>query len=81
MYRIKIVEGKDRPKKSDGSWVFPSEFKNLSKTAKMMMEMTKPLHGTGKAVIGNSRFCVCNGVITLHKKGVFFQAYAKKCSH
>ena len=81
MYRIKLVEGKDQPKKSDGSWAFPSEFDNLSKTAKTMMEMTMPLHGTEKVVIGDSGFCVCDGVIALHKEGVFFQAYLKKRSH
>ena len=26
MWRVKIQEGKDRPKKPDGSWAFPSEF-------------------------------------------------------
>ena len=26
MWRVKLKEGKDRPKKPDGSWSFPSEF-------------------------------------------------------
>ena len=81
MFRIKLVEGKDRPKKADGSWAFPSEYDRLQKTTKTMMEMTKPLHGTGKVVVGDSGFCVREGVIALHKKGVHFQAYVKKRSH
>jgi hypothetical protein len=43
MFWIKLVEGKDRPKKTDGSWEFPSEYNRLSKTIKTMLEMTKPL--------------------------------------
>ena len=31
MWRVKIKEGKDRPKKPDGSWAFPSEFPGDSK--------------------------------------------------
>jgi len=76
-----LVEGKDRPKKADGSWAFPSEFDHLTKTAKTMMEMTKPLHGTGKVVVGDAGFSVRDGIIACHKKGVNFQAYAKKRGH
>jgi len=70
MFWIKLVEGKDRPKKADGSWVIPSEYETLTKTAKTMVdEMTKPLHGTGKVVVGDAGFSVCNGIIACHKKG------------
>jgi hypothetical protein len=34
MFRIKLVEGKDRPKKADGSWAFPSEYDRLQKANK-----------------------------------------------
>lgn len=81
MFQIKLVEGKDRPKKADGSWAFPSEFDHLTKTARTMMEMTKPLHGTGKVVVGDASFSVRDGIIACHKKGVNFQAYAKKRGH
>ena len=54
MFRIKLVEGKDRPKKADGSWAFPLEYDRLQKTMMTMMKMTKPLHGTGKVVVWDS---------------------------
>ena len=50
MWRVNIQEGKDRPKKLDGSWAFPSEFLGYSKTATLMIDMTKNVHHTGKVV-------------------------------
>ncbi len=81
MFRINLVKGKDCSKKADGSWAFPLEYDRLQKTTKTMMEMTKPLHGTGEVVVGDSGFCVHEGDIELNKKGVYFQAYVKKRSH
>jgi hypothetical protein len=79
LWRIKLVEGKDRPKKEDGwTWAYPSEYDRLPATAKTMMTMTKPIHGQGKVVVGDSGFCVRDGVIACHRAGVFFQAYVKK---
>ena len=46
-----------------------------------MVEMTKPLHGTGKVVVGDASFSVRDRIIVCHKKGVSFQAYAKKHGH
>jgi hypothetical protein len=48
---------------------------------KMMLEMTKPLYGTGKVVVADSGFCVRDGVIACHNKGVYVQAYVKKRGH
>jgi hypothetical protein len=78
MWRIKIQEGKDRPKKADGPWAFPSQFENESKTVKLMLEMTEPIHGTGKIVTMDSGFCVSAGILALHDKGVYGQALIKK---
>ena len=39
MWRVKIKEGKDLPKKTDGSWAFSSEFPGYSKTATLMLEI------------------------------------------
>jgi hypothetical protein len=78
MWRVKIVEGKNQPKKANGSWAFPSEFVGYRKTATTMLEMTKPIHGKGKVVVGDSGSCVREGVIECHKLGVWFQAYVKK---
>ena len=46
-----------------------------------MLEMTKPLYGTGKVVVAESGFCDCDGVVACHNKGVYVQAYVKKRSH
>ena len=78
MWRVKLVEGKDRPKKAGGQWVFPTEFPGYGKTTTTMLEMTKPIHGKGKVVVGDSGFCVREGVVECHKRGVWFQAYVKK---
>ncbi len=78
MWRVKIVEGKDKPKRANGQPVFPSEFPGLGKTSTTMLEMTKPIHGKGKVVVGDSGFCVREGVVECHKRGVWFQAYVKK---
>ena len=44
MFRIKLVEGKDRQKKkADGSWAFPSEYDCLQKTADKMVGHA-PIH-------------------------------------
>jgi hypothetical protein len=43
-----------------------------------MLEMTKPIHGKGKVVVGDSGFCVREGVVECHKLGVWFQIYIKK---
>ena len=78
MWRCKIQEGKDRPKKDDGSWAFPSPFKGNSKTVKLMLEMTEPIHGTGKVASMDSGFCVSAGILAMHKYGVFGQVLIKK---
>ena len=78
MWRIKIQEGKDRPKKADGTWAFPSQFENESKTVKLVLEMTEPIHGTGKIVTMDSGFCVSAGILALHEKGVYGQALIEK---
>jgi hypothetical protein len=78
MWRVKIVEGKDKPKRANGQPVFPSEFPGLGKTATTMLETMKPIHGKGKVVVGDSGFCVREGVVECHKGGVWFQVYVKK---
>ena len=78
MWRMKLQEGKDRPKKADGTWAFPSPFEGYSKTAKLMLEMTEPIHGTGKVVSMDSGFCVSAGILAMHSVGVFGEALVKK---
>lgn len=78
MWCLKIVEGKDQPKKLNGTWAFPSEFEGHNAMTKKMLEMCKPLFGTNKVVIGNSGFCMWEGVVELHQHGVFLQVCVKK---
>ncbi|KAL3811352.1 hypothetical protein ACHAXA_000768 [Cyclostephanos tholiformis] len=69
MWHVKLVEGKDRPKKAGGQWVFLTQFPGYGKTMTTMLEMTKPIHGKGKVVVGDSGFCVQQGVVECHKRG------------
>ncbi len=78
MWRVKLQEGKDRPKDANGHPRFPSQYENHSKTAALMLEMTKPIHNTGKVVTMDSGFCVTVGILALHDAGVFGQALIKK---
>jgi len=74
MWRIKLQEGKDRPKDAAGKWAFPSEFegknantnRKYTKTSTLMCIMTKPIHDTGKVVSMDSGFCVTVGILHIH---------------
>ncbi|KAL7473681.1 hypothetical protein ACHAXS_014180 [Conticribra weissflogii] len=78
LWRIKLQEGKDRPKDNHNTPQFPSEFEHQTNTSALMLEITKPIHHTGKVVIMNSQFCVTAGIIALQNVGVFGQALVKK---
>ncbi|KAL3773990.1 hypothetical protein ACHAWO_004625 [Cyclotella atomus] len=77
MWRVKLQEGKDRPKLLNGKPAFPSQFEIYSKTAKLMLEMTKPIHGTGKVISMDSGFCVTAGILAMRDAGVYWQALIK----
>ena len=71
-WRIKIQEGKDRPKDAMGKWAFPSKFegkndkgRKFTKTSTLMCEMTEPLHSTRKIVSMDSGFCVTAGILSI----------------
>jgi hypothetical protein len=68
MWRICLVEGKDRPKRPNGQFAFPSKWekKGYNKTVSLLLNMTEPIHRTGKVVTGDSGFCVTAGVTALH---------------
>ena len=70
MWRVKLQEGKYFPKKPDGIWAFPSKFPGNSKTATLMLEMTKPVHHTGRVVSMDCGLCVLVGIIAMHNFGV-----------
>ena len=66
MYRIKIQEGKDRPKDANVKLVFSSKFegenhntrRNYTKTSRFISEITVLPHGAGKIVSMDNGFCV-----------------------
>jgi hypothetical protein len=77
MWRAKVQEGKDRP--MDGNTPrYPSQFEMYSTTAKLMLDMAKPIFNTGKIITMDSGFCVTAGILALHDHGVFGQALIKK---
>ena len=43
-----------------------------------MLEMTKPVHHTGKVVSMDSGFCVLVGIIGMHNFGVYSQYLLNK---
>jgi hypothetical protein len=43
-----------------------------------MLEMRKPIHGTGKVVSIDSGFCVTARILAMQDKGVYGQALIKK---
>ena len=74
MYRIELVEGKDRPQEK------PTEnfFEEHGKTASLLLRLTEGIFDTGKVVILDSGFCVLEALLILKKKGVFASALVKK---
>ena len=57
MWRAKVQEGKDKP--IDGNNPrYPTQFECYTTTAKLMLEMTKPLSNLGKVVTMDRGFCV-----------------------
>jgi hypothetical protein len=79
LWRMELVEGKDRPKRG-GQWAFPCKFESagITKTPALMLRMTEPIHGQGKVVTMDSGFCVAKGVTEMKKRGVYGQAIVKK---
>jgi hypothetical protein len=80
MWRVKIVEGKDRPKKADGSWTFPLKWEQMgfTKTVGLLLEMTEPIHHMVKIVMGSRGFLRHGWCDALHKKGVHGQFLNKR---
>ena len=64
---VELVEGKDRPKEI-GKPEFEADY---GATGWLMMRMTKPLFGTGKAVVMYSGFFVLKGVVGILAHGVY----------
>ena len=75
LYRMEIVEGKDKPK---GPGVPLKEYHQFKPTVQLLLRLTQDLHGTGKIVVLDSGFCVLEAIVHLRKKGVFAAALIKK---
>jgi hypothetical protein len=82
MWQIRIVEDKDWPRKSDGTFAFQTKWekKGFTNTVELLMDITELIHHTGK-VTGDSGFCVALGVTTLHQHDVHGQFLIKKHSY
>ena len=60
MWCVELVQVNDQPKRVDGTFAFTSQYKKkgYSPMVMFLLEMTEPIHRTGKVVTGNSGFCV-----------------------
>ena len=76
MYVIEIVEGKDTPMGHPAK-----NYAEHGKTARLLLHLTSSLHGTAKAVVLCSEFCVLKALTELRKKGVFAASMIKKQKH
>ncbi len=54
------------------------EFENHSKTAALMLEMSKQIHNTDNVVTMDSGSCVTVGILECHDAGVFGQSMIQK---
>ena len=74
IFRMELVEGKDRP-----SQLPPLQYNDRGgKTVGLLLRMTRPIHNTGRLVILDSGFCVLKGLVELGKVGLFASALIKK---
>jgi hypothetical protein len=53
----------------------------MTKTVSLLLEMMEPINSMGKVVVGNSGFCITQGVLALDKVGVKGQFLIKKCKY
>ena len=73
MYCVELVEGKDQPVQRP-----KPKYDEKGKTVGLMLQMTSPIHGTGKVVMTDSRFCVLDGLMELKRVGVYSSTVVKK---
>jgi hypothetical protein len=83
IWRIRIGEGKDQPRKLDDTFAFPMKWvkKEFTNTVELLLDMTEPIQHTGKVITRDSGFCVALGVMALHQHGVHGQFLIKKCRY
>ena len=64
MFKVEMVEGKERPKE------LPSDLQN-KRTIGLLVRLCSDLYHRGKVVILDSGFCVLEAIIKLKKEGVY----------
>ena len=74
VFFVDILEGKDQPTEI-GKPDFEAEY---GATGGLVMRMTNPLFGTGKAVVKDSGFCVMKGLVGMLSRGVYGTTVIKK---
>ena len=74
MYRIELVEGKDRPQEKPKENFVAEHGKNTS----LLVRRTEGIFDTGRVVILDSGFCVLEVLLILKKHGVFASALVKQ---
>ena len=67
MWGAKVQDGKDKPMDRNNP-CYRTQFECYSTTAKLMLEMTKPLSNLGKVVAMNSGFCITAGILAFMTK-------------
>ncbi len=75
--KAKIYEGNDGLMNGNTPF-YPSKFEMFSPMVKLMLEMSEPIHGSGRVVTLDSGFCATAGILVLHDVGVFWQALIKR---
>ena len=74
VFFVELVEGKERPKERRNPEFNPY----YGSTGGLMVRMTKPLFGTGKAVVIDSGFCPLKGLVVMLVHGVYGMTVIKK---
>ena len=74
MYRIELVEGKDRPQEKPKENFVAEHGKNTS----LLVRLNEGIFDTGRVVILDSGFCVLEVLLILKKHGVFASALVKQ---
>ena len=74
LFRILIVEGKDKPSNDVGG----REFDQFGSTTALLLECCKTIFYTGRVVILDSGFCVLKALTKLREYGVYASAVMKK---
>ena len=74
VFSVGLVEDKDQPNEREK----PEFEADYRENGGIMMRNTKPLFGTGKAVVTDNGFCVLEGVVGMLAHGVYRTTVLKK---